>query len=86
MMVRLPATIDTVCPNHTTNVTMPNKPYTMEGMPLKISMEERMTRTSLLPFLVYSLRYTAVAMPSGTAIIKLRNTTMSVVTMLDAMV
>ena len=50
-----------------TKNSMPNRPYTMDGMPESVSVVMRMTFTSLFPRLAYSFRYTAVNRPSGTA-------------------
>ena len=39
-----------------TKNSIPNRPYTMEGMPESVSVVTRMTPTSLLPRFAYSLR------------------------------
>ena len=57
---------------------MPNSAYTIDGIPLRILITLRITRTILLFFFVYSLRNTAVATPIGTAITRLRITVISV--------
>ena len=79
-MVRLPASIDCLPPNHATNVTIPNSAYTIDGTPLRISIAERISLTILLPFFAYSLRNTAVKTPIGMAITRLIATVISVAT------
>ena len=39
-----------------TKNSMPNRPYTMDGMPDRVSAVRRMSPTSLLPFFAYSTR------------------------------
>ena len=46
---------------------MPNRPYTIDGMPESVSVARRTSRTRRLPFFAYSTRYTAAPTPSGTA-------------------
>ena len=81
LTVREPARMLLEPPNSLTKVIMPNSPYTMDGTPLRISMAERMSRMSGLSRRAYSFRNTAVMMPTGTAMSRLRPTAYSVVMM-----
>ena len=60
-----------ICPqcSAVTKKSMPNSPYTIDGMPESVSAVIRMTPTMRLPRLAYSTRYTAVKMPKGTCLL-----------------
>ena len=58
----------------------------MDGTPESISIAVRMILTRILFFFVYSLRNTAVIIPTGTAITKLKATAISVETILGSIV
>ena len=51
-----------------TKNNIPNNPYTIEGIPVRVSAVVLITFTSLFPFFAYSVRYTAENTPTGTAI------------------
>ena len=51
-----------------TKNNIPNNPYTIEGIPVRVSAVVLITFTSLFPFFAYSVSYTAENTPTGTAI------------------
>lgn len=55
-----------------TKARKPKRPYTMDGIPAKVSLVTRIIFTNLLPFFAYSTRYIAENTPTGTAISSVR--------------
>ena len=65
--VNAPARREKPHPSALTKNSMPNRPYTMEGMPDSVSVVSRITSTNLFPFPAYSTRKMAEKMPKGMA-------------------
>ena len=65
--VHPPDSSDSRQPRPVTKNSMPNRPNTMEGMPCKVSVVMRTTRTSLEPRGAYSTSQMAANTPSGVA-------------------
>ena len=55
-------------PNVSTKKSSPNRPYTIDGIPDRVSVVSLISPNSLLPLLAYSTRNIAANIPSGTAI------------------
>ena len=51
-----------------TKNSIPNRPYTIDGMPESVSVVRRITSINLFPFPAYSTRKIAEKIPNGTAI------------------
>ena len=67
--VAAPASIEYPHFKYVTKNNIPNKPYTIDGIPESVSAVSLIIPTTLLPFFAYSTRYIAVHIPSGTATI-----------------
>ena len=51
-------------------LVIPNRPYTIDGIPDRVSVVRRITSINLFPLPAYSTRKTAEKIPNGTAISK----------------
>ena len=51
-----------------TKYSIPNSPYTIDGIPESVSVVRRITSINLFPFPAYSTRKIAEKIPNGTAI------------------
>ena len=54
--VKAPASMENPHFKVVTKNSMPNRPYTMEGIPVSVSAVTRTMETSLFPFFAYSTR------------------------------
>ena len=68
-IIAAPASIEYPHFKYVTKNNIPNKPYTIDGIPESVSAVSLIIPTTLLPFFAYSTRYIAVHIPSGTATI-----------------
>ena len=68
--VNAPARSEKPHPSVFTKKSIPNRPYTMEGIPESVSVVRRMTSTNLLPLPAYSTRKIAEKIPKGMAMIR----------------
>ena len=66
--VNAPARMEKPHPQVVTKNNIPNRPYTMDGIPCSVSVVRRITSTNLLPRFAYSTRKMAEKIPNGTAI------------------
>ena len=72
-------------PSVITNTMYPKSPYTMDGIPERVSAVTLMIFTNLLPLLEYSTRYIAANTPIGTASISVRTIIITVLIMAGIM-
>ena len=66
-MVKAPARMEYPHLSADTKNNIPNRPYTMDGIPDKVSAVIRMIPTNLFPFFAYSTRKMAEKIPNGIA-------------------
>ena len=66
--VNAPDMSDNLSPHAFVKNSIPNSPYTIEGIPVSVSAVILTTPTSLLPVFAYSTRYIAANIPIGPAI------------------
>ena len=68
-MVNAPASSDNPHFNVVTKNSIPKSPYTIDGIPDKVSVVRRITPINRLPLFAYSTRKMAEKIPKGTAMI-----------------
>src|SRR5690554_7741916 len=68
--VKAPARSDIPHPRAVTKNSIPNKPYTMDGMPERVSAVTLISFTNLFSLLAYSTRKIAEKIPIGAAMDK----------------
>ena len=68
--VNAPARIENPQCSAFTKNNIPNRPYTIDGIPDRVSVVRRITSINLFPLPAYSTRKTAEKIPNGTAISK----------------
>ena len=61
-----------------TKNSIPNKPYTMDGIPESVSVVSRITPMNLFPLPAYSTRKIAEKMPNGMAMSRDKNVMITV--------